>query len=362
MTTEMIFSISSFYPTIILCFVLLWFARVGRDFNKSIVNYFSITLWCIILLSIFDIGELLYSPSNGVYTKNFMRVLFSVLGYCFRPLIAYLILLLVTKNDSEKKRMLLSVPLVINTLIMMLAFFTDAIFYFDEENAFHRGSIVGYLPFVVSLLYVFFVILTTLIRVGIRDRLENGVLLFVCINSILSTIIATNYTNDSIVTVSAVISVGIYYMYLHSTQNNLDQLTHAYLRRKFFIDVEARKQDISAIISIDLNGLKQINDEFGHLVGDNELLKLSNTILAYITSKTHLYRMGGDEFSIICFKMSEDDVQNLIHRIKDGLIETRCSAAIGYAMYNPKTSIEETMRLADSKMYENKNKMKNRDK
>ncbi len=133
-----------------------------------------------------------------------------------------------------------------------------------------------------------------------------------------------------------------------------------------------RKDDIHfGIIMIDLNDLKVINDDYGHMNGDVALIKLSDLITRTF-SHTKVYRVGGDEFVVI---LRGDDYSNSAALIDEfnlrisAIAENKhlkapekTIAAIGYSEFNPETdtSVEDVFKRADLAMYERKRIMKNK--
>jgi len=142
-----------------------------------------------------------------------------------------------------------------------------------------------------------------------------------------------------------------------------DQLTGLYNRR--FFEEEMKRLDTKrmlplSIIMTDVNGLKLINDSFGHDVGD-ELLKKFSTILKDISRKEDIIcRIGGDEFVILLPQMKKNYVQDIIDRIKERLEKETInklgiSASFGYSTKEKEQEdITEKLKEAEDKMYRNK--------
>jgi len=115
------------------------------------------------------------------------------------------------------------------------------------------------------------------------------------------------------------------------------------------------------VILVDLNGLKFINDSFGHNVGDKLLVKTAKLLEKAISSQNHeLIRFGGDEFLMIFTKADEFMLKNAVSKIDKACKETQfykvpISVAIGSAiMKDANDSFDETIRLADDRMYMDK--------
>ncbi|HAO26276.1 MAG TPA: hypothetical protein DCQ49_14560, partial [Methylophaga sp.] len=115
------------------------------------------------------------------------------------------------------------------------------------------------------------------------------------------------------------------------------------------------------ILFIDLNGFKEINDNYGHHVGD-EILKHTATQLSRILRETDtVARLGGDEFAVLLPETSPSQAQrvitSIIETIKQPLIHNgkslSVSASIGMAACpQDATSADELLNAADKRMYE----------
>ena len=113
------------------------------------------------------------------------------------------------------------------------------------------------------------------------------------------------------------------------------------------------------IISVDLNNLKEINDNLGHSYGDLAI-KTIGTFLKENIAYSDVYRVGGDEFIIITkqdFSYKDVDMlkkQNIEIDTAEGKI--KLDYAIGYDVFDPSSTmdIDDVLKSSDKKMYENK--------
>lgn len=150
----------------------------------------------------------------------------------------------------------------------------------------------------------------------------------------------------------------------------LDSLTPLYNARKFLATLKYFSENSIpyALIYMDLNNFKWINDNLGHISGDEVLLIVARKISNCIKEKDMAFRIGGDEFAVILEGNFEPAfIESVITRIKDaikretvlknGRIQVTCSA--GYAR-SPSDSneYEEILKIADKKMYTDKRKSK----
>lgn len=114
------------------------------------------------------------------------------------------------------------------------------------------------------------------------------------------------------------------------------------------------------IMILDVNDLKEMNDENGHQAGDDLLKKISRIIENHIESKDILGRIGGDEFLVLIPNTSEIDMYEIKHRLinafeKETLRGKQITVALGYAI---KTDVDadiyDVMKNADDFMYDDK--------
>ncbi|SIQ00955.1 HD domain-containing phosphohydrolase [Halanaerobium kushneri] len=142
-----------------------------------------------------------------------------------------------------------------------------------------------------------------------------------------------------------------------------DSLTGLYNRRFFEVEMErldSQRQLPLSIIMADLNGLKIINDSYGHKKGDQMLNKAAEVLKSSLREEDILARQGGDEFIILLPQTDQNGTAKIIQRIKKKTaavknLELPLSIALGQATKtNSEEDIEEIIRQADNQMYENK--------
>lgn len=151
-----------------------------------------------------------------------------------------------------------------------------------------------------------------------------------------------------------------------------DPLTDVYNRRgfdeKFITCLEKCKAENKQVylVSFDMDGLKQINDNFGHSRGDSALIGLSDAIKDSLKEDEFCGRMGGDEFSVILVADDESRVAVFEETLKQKLIglnskitdDYKIDASYGIRLVDSFVPFEENMEKADEKMYEQKREKK----
>ena len=120
------------------------------------------------------------------------------------------------------------------------------------------------------------------------------------------------------------------------------------------------------IVMVDMNYLKKLNDTYGHERG-NDAIRTTGRVLCDVFKHSPVYRIGGDEFVVVIEGRDYDDNLDLTNRFNweverlQGQPWEKISAAIGYALYEDESTVDEVFRKADHKMYENKQMMKAED-
>ncbi len=149
-----------------------------------------------------------------------------------------------------------------------------------------------------------------------------------------------------------------------------DELTGLYNRRGFLafckqhLNSLHRTNQGGVIVYADLDGLKKINDSFGHQEGDRALIKTAELLKETFRSADVLGRLGGDEFTALAAVEPEGGVEKLIARLEQKfenynamkIVPYKLSISIGVAQLDPDATrtIEELLTTADLAMYENK--------
>ncbi len=134
-----------------------------------------------------------------------------------------------------------------------------------------------------------------------------------------------------------------------------DMLTGIYNRNKYINVLEGAKNTIiknTGVAYIDLNGLKSINDNYGHASGDKFISSAAHIINNIFPDDC--YRIGGDEFVVIKTDINAKAYEDMIVNLKDTLKKNNVSASIGSLYKEEVTDMEELLKSADKIMYKEK--------
>ena len=150
----------------------------------------------------------------------------------------------------------------------------------------------------------------------------------------------------------------------------IDPLTRLMNRRGFLptaehrLEVSKRRHEPFALLFIDLDGLKRVNDSIGHAAGDSMIAETAYILRQTFRASDLIARMGGDEFCVLFGADSRDGADIVVARLLEAVEETNAQAdrpfilsfSTGLTMFDPERPVEldRLMADADGRMYEDK--------
>lgn len=145
---------------------------------------------------------------------------------------------------------------------------------------------------------------------------------------------------------------------------NHDPLTGLFNRRGYDFFLNNVDMETSALLIIDLDHFKEVNDHYGHDVGDKVIKKAANILLASFRSQDYVCRLGGDEFAVIMIR-SDSSMKDLVTRKVEMILrklndtsedETipAIACSVGCAFGRVGIKAQELFKRADNALYESK--------
>lgn len=302
----------------------------------------------VLLLSILVFAE--FSMVDQSEHRLVRTVLISV-RYSATPfLIAQIIITIV-----KKQRWYVFIPAIVLTLIDFISIPTGIVFSIGEDNKMHRGPL-GLLPYIMVGLYCAW-LMYLLIKHSKKQSTERVPIIFFGFaflsGIILPFLIGSDYSQLFCATIS--IAMFVYYVFSILQVTKKDPLTGLLNRQAYYSDTSNEPEEITALVSIDMNGLKTINDTEGHVAGDKAISTIAGCFLSAAKRRQVVYRVGGDEFVIVCRKVSEEEVIELTKRIHKLVDATPYSCSVGYGYSKDgRKSIDELLSESDANMYAEK--------
>ena len=347
-------------PVLIIIF-LVFFLQTNYTYEKEITKKFIPSVLLLVLLIIVDnLDYYAYDSMTVTGLLDTLHRLFAMLGYDIRIiLMASLISVASDRVFSHKHTVLITyLPALINVVILIPCLFTDLFFYYNADGSIGRG-IFAYEPHILSGIYMLFLFTLGIIckkrgRVG-----ETGILLLCGILTIFGFLAEFLFALRGILIGVVALDITFYYLYLHIEHFRFDSLTEILNRDAFMADVEKfGKTNASHLISVDLNDLKKLNDKFGHTEGDKALKTVARSLRYSCPKECFAYRVGGDEFAVLCLGKTDDEVNEMTHRMREAVTNAGYVCAIGYSEWKRGESFNEVYRRADETMYNNKRMLK----
>ena len=136
-------------------------------------------------------------------------------------------------------------------------------------------------------------------------------------------------------------------------QSMRDPLTGCYNRRYLSeIDMELSPSDTPwGALFIDVDHFKQYNDQFGHQMGDNTLIRMSRFLMRQVRAEEPVIRIGGDEFVILLRGASESQTMMVAQRMQSAALRTApVPFSLGWAWREPGEGVTSTIHRADQNL------------
>ncbi len=132
-----------------------------------------------------------------------------------------------------------------------------------------------------------------------------------------------------------------------------DPLTGCFNRRHLadLEEILSAGDETWGCLFIDIDHFKQYNDQFGHQMGDNTLIRMSRFLMRQVRAEEPVVRVGGDEFVVVLRGAHEAQVRMVAERMQQAALRTApVPFSLGWAMREPRESLMSTMNRADQNL------------
>lgn len=147
-------------------------------------------------------------------------------------------------------------------------------------------------------------------------------------------------------------------------EQNRDPLTEAQTRSNLLSDLREQRalvergKQVCILAMLDLDHFKRINDEFGHVAGDDVLVATVRCVKSQLRSYDRIYRYGGEEFMICMPSTTIDEAREVMERIRETIAEqhfefteSQVTASFGVTVLRASQTVEESIKIADEALY-----------
>ena len=347
---------------ILICLSLVMIIIAIQRFRQ----HSKISLCTIIVVGI----ALLLSISNRLQEVSrlaghrYLTLTFGIIGYALRPCCVGLLILMSENFIPKKYRWAIFVPLVINLVIYLFSYLpgTEEIIFgyyiSDVDGQLHfSGGPLRYASHIISALYLSFLLYISFTNLKAK-HLEHGLAILICSIFVVLAVLVEMFDSSGdiqLLNLTIVASTMVYYLFLYMERTQIDTLTGLFNRETYYRDMQRMGERATGVIQFDMNGLKYINDNLGHLEGDKALSTIALIILKSTKRSMYAYRLGGDEFTVVVNNSSEEEIQKAITKFKENLAKTPYHCSIGYAHRQDKNiDFIDLLKEAEKKMYQDK--------
>lgn len=334
--------------------------------------------WSLGLLLIINLIEWTSVMLDGVSGQyRIWLVINKFLNYSLIPFLGYFIIHIWVRHSKYDR--LLAVLLPGNVLFQLISIFTGWTFWIDQNNHYHQGRYY-YVYFFICII-VMFAIVSAYHQFEQKTFSGDRLFMFYTFFVVFLGIVIQEVSGGRLRTTSLTIAIGM--CFLLNRFNNFTQKVsdlkisrdNVVMRTDIMTGMQNRyayEEKLGEMVtpqggkeflafSIDINGLKEMNDNRGHLAGDDLIREIAAIIRDILGKNGECYRIGGDEFAAIVPGDSQQgeklkrqlEIEAVKCRINTG---QNISFSIGYAdsESHPQANLERLMQLADQQMYQEK--------
>ena len=288
---------------------------------------------------------------------RWISIIANYLGFGLTPAVPLTLSFALEENRYAIKAIALE---LIFLLLLAASIPFRLIFYVDRNNQYSRGALF-WIYVVVYCASIFFLLIST-VRVvrKYQNRSRNSVYLIVAFLLVCTTQ-QVLFPELHVTWLAATLLTMLYFTYCNAMWQQLDGLT-GLLNQGSYLNATLSMKQNAMLIVFDIDDFKQINDRYGHLVGDQCLKEIATCIKRAYAKDGLCYRIGGDEF---CVLLNADADSQRCKRVLLEELEARRKAlaflphlSVGAALFRVGDSILAVKENADFAMYQEKKERK----
>ncbi len=338
--------------------------------KRKLSNKIFLDTSCIIFL-IISIEIITIVINGSTHIPMYINKLFNTLFFLISPIPIYMwekylyIHIDKIRKINKLKIKYFKIPLLINTALLIINLKFNIIFSIDEKNLFQNENL-SVLPFLIG---TFYYISIYIFLIKHKHTINNDIYFFISIMYIFpfAASVLELFIPELLLTWGSITTVLIFsYILLQQELFETDPLTGAFNRNffnSFVSKINKLPIDLSKLgaINIDLDEFKNINDTYGHKVGDDVLKNFVLLLNKAFKKKSKIVRMGGDEFIIIIENTSNEEILshlrflNIITEVYNSANKCPIKFSYSFCIYSDDfDNIYDFFDHIDNKMYQHK--------
>lgn len=360
------YDLSIFAILLLLSLLVIIFSSKDKLNIKN--SLFKMMIYTAILMNVLDILGYAFDTlpgSTNLFFNRLFNFLFTALGTTVVGLWAcYIDYIIFRDYDKLKKKWYYFLPVTIMLILSIINLFTPILYVIGEDNVYQRLPMIwSSIPLTIAL-YVYILILVIKNADKNSKSVIIGVLTFLLL-PIIASIIQLQFYGVQLIWPITSLAIVITYLIFETTSNSRDYLTGAFSRQlaEEIIEQNLRKKKNFAVIMVDMDHFKEINDSLGHHFGDRILTQASLEFQRIFNKKSVVSRFGGDEFIIVTEIIDRSAIESLLNEVRSSLREydfpefkERIGFTAGFSFYlqDRKCNLQQLMIEADKDMYKTK--------
>lgn len=325
----------------------------------ALIGLSALTEWIGVMIS-----------GNAEISSNLLRFI-KCCDYILTPMAGFAFVMQMRMRNKIDRVM--SWLIAVNTVFQVISVFTGWMTVISPDNSYSHGSL--YNVYMIIYLIIIVLVVVQFAIYGKTYRKQNRASLYLILLLTILGVALQEVVDGEIRTSYIALALGAAFMYIHTTEFSQQKTDERIEEQKILISRDAltgllsryayshaleqydsEMPEDAAVFSIDINGLKEVNDNLGHDAGDELIIGAASCIKKVFDG--HAFRTGGDEFIVLC-RMNKTQAKRAVDELSrctkewQGETVKEIHLAIGYALIadNPGASCEELVKLADKQMY-----------
>lgn len=331
--------------------IMCVFVRYNGILRKRLRFWFISAFLLIILISILELLTIVVD--DGPASLRWLNILANYLGFGLTPAVSIVLSFTLGKSRSQK---IMAAAELVYLVVLGISLLFGGVFSVDRNNHYMRGDVfwIYLAAYFMSIVYLLVITARTIRKY--QNKSKNCIYLiavFLSIGSTIQVICPQIHVTWLCVTLLSI----LYYVYCNIMWQELDGLT-GLLNQSSYLNKTASFNQDAILMVFDLDDFKDINDQYGHLKGDQCLVEVADSIRNAYFNDGLCYRIGGDEFFVLL--NSDADTEACEKRLQKELEKRRKTLAVlpevsfGSAVFRVGDDINKVKDIADLQMYQMK--------